>query len=139
MKSLNTQNQLNQEAKALVQKHVQASLVYLENAQIMLRQKEAGKASELLWGSVALAIQAIADSKNIPLKNHRSLTWFVATITRELADKTINKAYYQAEALQSNFHTVDLTVEDVASNLDAIKNLVSKLLLLIPRELMPQT
>lgn len=118
-----------------IKRHFQVSLHYLENGQIMLNKGEAGKASELLWGSVAQALEAVAESRNFKLANHRSLRWLAAELSRETNDKSINNIFYQAEALHSNFHTVELTVQEVATNVEAIRDLVSKLLSLIPSEL----
>jgi hypothetical protein len=129
---------VNNEVKDSIRKHVQASLEYMENGQLMLRKQEAGKASELLWGGVSQALEALAESRNIRLSNHRSLRYFVSELSRETGDRSINDAFYQAEALHSNFHSVDMSVEDVVTNVDAIRDLVSKLLSMIPPELVNQ-
>jgi hypothetical protein len=129
---------LTNEARDSIRKHVQASLEYMANGQLMLNKREAGKASELLWGGVSQALEALAESRNIRLANHRSLRWFVAELSRETGDRSINDAFYQAEALHNNFHSVDMTVKDVATNVDAIRDLVSKLLSMIPPELTNQ-
>ena len=129
---------LSNEARDSIRKHVLASLEYMENGQLMLNKQEAGKASELLWGGVSQALEALAESRNIRLANHRSLRYFVSGLSRETGDRSINAAFYQAEALHSNFHSVDMSVEDVATNVDAIRDLVSKLLLMIPPELVNQ-
>ena len=129
---------VNNEVKDSIRKHVQASLEYMENGQLMLNKQEAGKASELLWGGVSQALEALAESRNIRLANHRSLRWFVAELSRETGDKSINSIFYQAEAVHSNFHSVDMTAQDVATNVDPIRDLVSKLLCMIPPELVNQ-
>jgi len=129
---------VNNEVKDSIRKHVQASLEYMENGQLMLQKQEVGKASELLWGGVSQALEALAESRNIRLANHRSLRWFVAELSRETGDKSINNIFYQAEALHSNFHSVDMTAQDVATNVNAIRDLVSKLLSMIPPELANQ-
>lgn len=123
------------EARENVEKHVFASLHYLENALVMLNDQEAAKASEFLWGGVAQALHAVAASRNVHLSNHRSLRWFVSTLARELNDRTLLDGFRQAEALHSNFHEVDLAVEDVAVVADPIRESVSRLLALVPSEL----
>jgi len=129
---------ITNEARDSIRKHVQASLEYMENGQLMLNKQEAGKASELLWGGVAQALEALAESRNIRLSNHRSLRWFVAELSRNTGDRSINNIFYQAEALHSNFHSVDMSVENVVANVDAIRALVSKVLSMIPAELINQ-
>ena len=129
---------MDNEAKDSIRKHVRASLEYMGNGQLMLSKQEAGKASELLWGGVSQALEALAESRNIRLSNHRSLRWFVGELSRETGDRSINNTFYQAEALHSNFHSVDMTVQEVATNVDAIRDLVLKLLSMIPPELTNQ-
>lgn len=126
------------EVKDSIRKHVQASLEYMENGQLMLKKQEAGKASELLWGGVSQALAALAESRNMRLANHQSLRWFVAELSRETGDKSINNIFYQAQSLHSNFHSVDMAAQDVATNVNAIRDLVSKLLSMIPPELANQ-
>ena len=103
---------MNSEARDSIRKHVQASLEYMENGQLMLKKQEVGKASELIWGSVSQALEALAESRNFTLANHKSLRWFAAELSRETGDKSINNTFYQAEALHHNFHSVDMTVQD---------------------------
>jgi len=92
----------------------------------------------LLWGGVSQALEALAESRNRRLANHRSLRWFVAELSRETGNRSINDAFYQAEALHSNFHSVEMSVENVAANVDSIRDLVSNVLSLIPIELVNQ-
>ena len=129
---------LSDEARDSIRRHVLASLEYMENGQLMLNKQEAGKASELLWGGVSQALEALAESRNRRLANHRSLRWFVAELSRETGNRSINDAFYQAEALHSNFHSVEMSVENVAANVDSIRDLVSNVLSLIPIELVNQ-
>jgi NDP-sugar pyrophosphorylase family protein len=129
---------LNDEARDSIRKHVLASMEYMENGLLMLNKQEAGKASELLWGGVSQALEAVAESRNVRLSNHRSLRYFVSELSRETGDRSINDAFYQAESLHGNFHSIDMTVEDVVTNIDAIRELVSKLLSMVPLELVNQ-
>jgi len=126
------------QAQENVRKHVRASLQYLENALAMLNKGEAAKAGELLWGSVAQALEAVAVSRDLSLANHRSLRWFASNLARELNDRTLANGYWQAEALHSNFHAVDLTAEDVSELVEPIRTTVAKLLALIPPELVQE-
>lgn len=126
------------EARETVQKHVLASLHYLENALVMLNNQEAAKASELLWGSIAQAMHAVAASRGVSLSNHRSLRWFMSTLAKELNDRTLLNGFWQAEALHSNFHEVDLTPQDVAVVVEPIRTTVSKLLSLVPKEFLQE-
>jgi len=129
---------VSDEARDSIRKHVLSSLEYMGNAQVMLTKQEAGKASEMLWGGVSQALEALAESRNMRLKEHRSLRYFVGQLSRETGDKSINNAFYQAEILHNNFHSVDMDVQSVAANVDTIRELISKLLSMIPPELTSQ-
>ncbi len=123
------------ESRDKVVKYRDASRHYLENALVMLEKGEASKAGELLWGSVAQALQAVAAVRGTRLANHRSLRWFASNVAKELGDRSISNGFWQAEALHSNFHEVELTPEEVASTVDSITEAASRLLALIPEEL----
>jgi hypothetical protein len=123
------------EAQEKVRDYITASLHYMENALLMISQGDAGKASELLWGSVAEAVQALATSQGKQLVNHRSLHWFIGVLSKELNDQTIAEAFYLAENLhQKGFHEVELDIRDVSLVLEPIRKLVARLLDLIPKE-----
>lgn len=125
------------ESRDRVRKYVVASLHYLENALVTLRSGEAGKASELLWGSMAEAVQAVAASRGKRLANHRSLRWFIGELGKELGDKSIVERFYLAEGLHTNgFHEVEYTQRDVEGMLEPIREAVKKLLDLVPKELL---
>ncbi len=123
------------EAREKVRNYIIASLHYLENALLMIQQSEAGKASELLWGSVAEALQALAASRGKELGSHHSMHWFIGVLSKELNDPSIVEAFYVAENLHhKGFHEVELDIKDVEQVVETIRKLVAKLLSLIPKE-----
>ena len=121
-----------------VQSHLVHSRQYFENADSTLHEGEAGKAGELLWGSVAQAVHAVAVSKGLPVKTHRELKNFVIQIARDLDDETIATNFALAESLHHNFYVVQQEPEDIALVLPAIREIISKLISLIPPELLEQ-
>jgi hypothetical protein len=111
----------------------------MENALLMVSQGDVGKASELLWGSVAEAVQALATSRGKQLENHRSMHWFIGVLSKELNDQSIAEAFYVAENLHhKGFHEVELEIRDVALVVEPIRKLVTRLLDLVPKELINQ-
>jgi hypothetical protein len=110
----------------------------MENALVFLQRGEAGKAGELLWGSVAEALQAVATSRGMRLANHRSLRFFAGTVAKELGDASLSEGYRLAEGLHSNFYEVELEPGDIAAVVEPIRRTVSKLLDLIPPEAVQQ-
>lgn len=122
-----------------LRRYVVSSQHYLENALAFLQLGEAGKASELFWGSIAEALQAVAAWRGTHLANHRSLRFWAAAIAKELNDPTINEGFIFAERLHSNFHEVELEVVDVATTVEPIRRTVEKLLALIPPEALEES
>ena len=123
---------------AAVQIHVVHSRQYLENGLIALRDGEAGKAGELLWGSVAQAVQALAASRNRQVESHRDLKNFTLQLAIDLNDVTIRQDFIVAESLHHNFYEVQQETQDVALVVATVERLVNKLLGLIPPELFEQ-
>jgi hypothetical protein len=126
------------DALSVLQGHVIHSRQYLENALMALQDGEAGKAGELLWGSVAQAIHAVALSKNRSVETHHGVKNFVLQLARDSEDKTIETNFLLAESLHHNFYTVQQESEDIAIVLPAVQELVRKLINLIPPELLEQ-
>lgn len=117
-----------------LRRYVLNSRQYLENALLFLQKGEAGKAGELLWGSVAEALQAVAASRGVRLANHRSLRYFAGAIAKELGDAALAQGFRDADRLHSNFYEVELEPADVAGVLEPIRTTVGKLFALIPEE-----
>ncbi|HEU0022607.1 MAG TPA: PaREP1 family protein, partial [Dehalococcoidia bacterium] len=96
---------------------------------------EAGKAGELLGGSVAQALYAVAAYTNTPVKTHRALKNFAIQLARDLGDQTIEIDFVVAESLHHNFYDVQQEPQDIEIVIPVVQELVSKLLNLIPGEL----
>ncbi|MDP3064276.1 MAG: PaREP1 family protein [Chloroflexota bacterium] len=121
-----------------VQRYAANAHLYFENALEFLQREEAGKAGELLWGSVAEALQAIAAYRGLKLANHRSLRFFANAIAKEHSDSSIAQAFRAAESLHANFYEVDLEPQDIASVLEPIRELLDKLLSSIPEAVLAE-
>ena len=107
---------------------------YLANGLVALQNAEAGKAGELLWGSVAEALQAVAAYSNIPVKSHRDLKNFAIQLARQLNDQTIEKNFIMAESLHHNFYDVQQEPIDIMLVVPSVQELLAKLFSLIPPE-----
>ena len=109
---------------------------YLNNAYIALGQDETEKASELLWGSMALAVKAVAAVREIELRNHGSIWDFARQLSLELGDLALFDSFRDAHRLHVNFYESDLTREMVLDSEERVRRGVAKLLERIPREAM---
>ncbi len=122
------------DAKAVVRRYVFHSRQYLENGLSTLQKGEAGKAGELLWGSVAEALQATAAYMNKPVRTHRDLVNFAIQLGRDLKDESIQVDMATVQSLHHNFYDVTQEPLDVAIVVPIVQRLVAKLLGLIPPE-----
>ena len=111
---------------------------YLENGLVTLQDGEAGKAGELLWGSVALAIQAVATSKNYNVDSHRKLKNFALQLAIDFNDETLKTDFIVAESLHHNFYDIQQEPQDIAQVVPFIQRILSRLFGLIPPELLEQ-
>lgn len=109
-------------------KYAEQSIHYFSNALESFKSNEYEKAGELLWGSVAQIIKAVAASKGKTLKKHTVLWTFVENLTEELKDRSIYDTFAQANHLHSNFYEVELPPEHISRQIDQIKALIYKML-----------
>ena len=122
------------DSAAALQRCVIHSRQYLENGLDALQNGEAGKAGELLWGSVAQAVYAVAVFRNTSVQTHRELKNFVIQLARDLSDQSIEKDFIIAESLHHNFYEVQQEPEDIVIVVPTVRGLVGKLIKLIPPE-----
>lgn len=115
-----------------IRRYIIHSRQYLQNGLIALQNAEAGKAGELLWGSVAEAFQALAAYKNTPVRTHRELKNFAIQLGRDLNDPTIQTDFAIVESLHHNFYDVQQEPIDVVPLVPTVQAFVRKLLDLIP-------
>ena len=72
----------------VVQRYRSQSQHYHENALKFLQEGEVQKSAELLWGSVAEALKALAASGGRELRSHRDIWDYAKELSRELNDET---------------------------------------------------
>jgi len=101
---------------------------YLSNALKLVREGEFRKASELLWGAVALQIKLLAlVKKNIRLATHKELRRFMRELVKELGDPELYKTFHLVEKLHTNFYDEILDPEDFKLYLEEALKLIRKL------------
>ena len=106
---------------------------YYENALNFLRQGETQKAAELLWGSIAEALKAVAASRGLRLRNHREIWEYARELARELSDESIFDGFKAAHSLHSDFYEAGLTLDDVKLEWETlIRPTLDKLTSLLP-------
>jgi len=114
------------------QNHAVHAKQYIENVLLALQNREAGKAGELLWGSVAQALEAVATYRNKPVRTHRDLKNFAIQLARDLDDEALINDFIVAESLHHIFYDIQQEPSDIEILIPTIRELVSKLIDLIP-------
>jgi len=86
---------------------------YFINAQEFASRGEFRKASEFLWGAIALQIKLLAlIKKNIGLGRHEDIRRFIKELSKELGDEEIRKSFEVLEKLHVNFYDEIISSED---------------------------
>ncbi len=119
--------------KEKIIRHKKQSVHYLENAFHFIKQEDAEKASEFLWGAMTQALKAVAMSKGKLLKRHDYIKKYALEF-RKSGDEDIYYAFNTAQSLHSNFYESGLLLEDVVMGAEDVKKAVAKLLSHIPKE-----
>ena len=122
-----------------IKQHVAHSRQYLDNGLIALKNNEAGKAGELLWGCVSQAVHALAEPRNVPINTHRDLKNFAIQVSEETNDESLLDDFNLddfnlTEGLHGNFYVVRQEPRDIELVLPPVRRAVAKLIDLIPSE-----
>ena len=101
---------------------------YLLNALELAGKGKLRKASELLWGAVALQIKLLAlAKKNLKLATHKDLRMFMIQLAKELEDPQLYKTFQLVERLHANFYDEILDPENFNLYLQEALKLIKKL------------
>ena len=100
---------------------------YFRNAETLLSGGNASEAGELLWGTTATLVKAIAERQGWRHTSHRDLGAAIRRIVEESGDTDLIPLFANAEKLHSNFYENRYSVEEVQALADYIKVLIEKL------------
>jgi hypothetical protein len=116
-----------------LQRYRSQSEHYYENALRFLQEGEVQKSAELLWGSVAEALKALAASGGRELRSHRDIWEYARELSRERNDESIFDGFRAANSLHSDFYEGGLTLADVTLTWEEkIRPVLLKLVSLLP-------
>jgi len=122
---------MNQE---VLEKYKSQSIHYFENALSSIQAGDAAKAGEFLWGSVALALKAVAASEGKKVK-HTNMSAYARELARKENDMSIWDVYGIADLLHGKgFYEAGLSLEEVQTHAERIRATVLKLFNLLPKE-----
>jgi hypothetical protein len=116
------------------QEYRNQSVHYFENALASIEARDAEKAGEFLWGSMAEAIKAVAASEGKQLKAHSEIRDYARKLAKHMHDEAIWDVYGSANYLHSNYYEAGLRIEEIQTYAERIRSTVGKLLELVPKD-----
>ena len=114
--------------------HVFHCRQYMDNALEALNKNEAGKAGELIWGSITQAVHAVDFWRGPVIDDHRRLINFARDLGREIGDSAYPNNFRSARSLHQNFYIPVETREEVEDLLPGIDKAINQILALLPEE-----
>lgn len=94
---------------------------YLKEADEFFKQKNYSQVSEKLWGATATITKAIAASRNKTIRSRDGVTFYLASISKELKDKSILDIVSIANSMHQNFYEDNLPLEVIQRASQRIK------------------
>lgn len=111
------------------ERYAKLSLHYSKNAQKFLKNKEYEKASEMMWGSMACILKAVAASNDTDIRKHGHLFGFAEKLSKELNDPEIYTAFSLANNLHTNFYESNLDEKTLLKMINKIAKVIGKLMI----------
>lgn len=84
--------------------YLRQSQNYFKNAQELYARGETAKATELVWGSVAEAVKALAASRGLDLRTHQSLRQYLRKVAGQVNDVELYELFNDVEGAHRNFY-----------------------------------
>lgn len=110
-----------------IQKMRRQSKRYLDNGTKLLSQGRSEKASELLWGAVALALKAVAEKNGWKHHSHALLEDVASRLARKTGDDSLYRDFLAAESLHRNFYNIQYSPRQVRRRARIVRGLVAEL------------
>lgn len=110
-----------------VKRYSELSNKYIKDAEALLKKGDLSQASEKLWGAFATIVKAIAAKRNKNIKTHDGISFYVASISKELKDESLLNASLSANALHQNFYENTLTSEHIKKGSKTIRLFINRM------------
>ena len=108
--------------------YAKLSLHYSLNAQQFLKKKEYEKASEMMWGSMATILKAVAANKGVAINKHGNLFGFAEKLSKEMNNPEIYTAFSIASNLHTNFYESNLDEITLLKMIKKIARIIGSLM-----------
>ena len=106
---------------------IELSDKYIYDSDVLLKAGDLSQASEKLWGAFATTVKAVAAKHNKQIKTHDGISFYVATISKELKDKSLLTTSVLANGLHQNFYENSLTADHVRESSKVVHRFVNRI------------
>ena len=104
-----------------LKKYINLHEKYLKESKIFFQQKNYSQVSEKLWGATATLTKAIAATRKKTINTHDGVGFYLASLFKELKDKTILDIISMANSMHQNFYEDNLPPEVIQRASQKIK------------------
>ncbi len=108
------------------QTYQERSREYLAKAFQELEAGDLTQAAEKGWGAASQMVKAVADSRGIEHRPHRSILLVAQQLARETGDDEMDALFDAASILHQNFYEDTLDREGIESRLHRVEQFVAK-------------
>ena len=117
--------------EAAVERYLQTSRRFIEQAQAEFAVGDMRQASEKAWGAAAQAVKATAEHRGWEHGTHARLFEGIKRVSRETGDTEFHVLFHVANSLHQNFYEGWQTDESVQNGILQVKVLVDRLAALV--------
>ncbi|MFQ5687112.1 MAG: PaREP1 family protein [Candidatus Scalindua sp.] len=110
-----------------LKKYIALHEKYINESDEFLKQKNYSQVSEKLWGATATITKAIAASRNKTIKSHDGISFYLASIAKELKDNSILDIVNMANSMHQNFYEDNLPPEVIKRTSQRIKRFANRM------------
>lgn len=107
--------------------YVRLRAKYMDDAESLLKEKDASQAGEKLWGAAAEAVKATAARRGKTIKTHAELWSFVLSLDKETPTLQLRRLFAVADHLHSNFYEDEIPFDAVQGIAEDVREFVAKL------------
>ena len=118
---------MRERSKMSLEKYIDLSKRYFEQALEMIDEGNHVKAGEMLWGATAEMVKALALNRGLELKSHGEIWDYVTKLSEETEDREILKVFHVANSLHVNFYENWMPPKAVEEDAKFIEALIEKL------------
>lgn len=104
-----------------LKRYIELHEKYLKESEILFKERNYSQVSEKLWGATATITKAIATLQKKTIKTHDGIAFYLATVSKELKDKTILDIVSIANSMHQNSYENNLPPEVIQRASQRIK------------------